>query len=111
LAKTPKVEVAEGFMSYSRTTAPEAVLWLAVIERAMLDYLQPSTKATRRYDQHLYWFFYGTTPEPCNLAHICDVILDYPGLLSRIRRRMTRLKNDAECKDQFMRSRRFSGYY
>ena len=89
---------------------PEQVLWLAVIERAMMDAIWPTTDLSIKHRHSLQWFFFKDEPQPFNLAYICEAIFDYPDAAKEIVKRLEDLKIDPEPLE-FARSRRYRGYY
>ena len=77
-------------------TMPEEVLWLAVIERAMMDYCKPTKELNIKDKNDLQWFFFTTEPKPFNLLFICDTIFDDAGAAKLIIKRINKLKEQAE---------------
>ena len=75
---------------------PEAILWLAVIDRAICDYVCPTPDICIKYRRTLDSFFYDNVKRPCNLAFICNLIFDDDAALEIIRKRVTRLKSNKE---------------
>jgi hypothetical protein len=90
---------------------PEEVLWLAVIERAILDYAFPTIGLSIKHRNSLQWFFFTEEPEPHNLLYLCQILFDHPDAANEIKARINDLKNDQEVQDTFLRSKRYRGYY
>jgi hypothetical protein len=84
---------------------PEGILWLAVIDKAITDYVAPTPDLSPTYSQGLDWFFYETKAAPFNLAFICDMLFDDSSRVSAIRARVTRLKNNEEELRRFVKKR------
>jgi hypothetical protein len=84
---------------------PEGIMWLAVIDKAITDYVAPTPDLSPIYTQGLDWFFYETKAAPCNLAYICDMIFDDSSKISAIRARVTKLKKDPEALKRFSKKR------
>lgn len=84
---------------------PEGILWLAVIDKAITDYVAPTPDLSATYTQGLDWFFYEVKAAPFNLAYICDMLFDDPSKVSAIRARVTRLKNNPEELKRFVKKR------
>ena len=89
---------------------PEQVLWLAVIERALMDAVWPTTDLNTKDRHNLNWFFFSEEIEPFNLTFICETLFDYPDAAKVIRKRVIEMKKNPDLFD-FNRSRRFRGYY
>lgn len=89
---------------------PEVVLWLAVIERAMLDVVYPSTDLNIIYRRDLRDFFYNDVPQPFNLVYICNTLFDAPDSHLAVRRRLEAMLNNPD-PTAFARGRRYKGYY
>lgn len=89
---------------------PEKVLWLAVIERAILDAVYPTIDIPVQHRHTLYGFFYDREPRPYNLVYICENLFDYPDAAKVIRRRLREMLGD-EGRLEFFRSKRLKGYY
>jgi len=100
----------EDVFQHRPITTPEEVLWLAVIERAIMDYCWPTTELSIKHRNSLQWFFFATEPEPFNLLFICDTLFDDSGAPNLIRKRIDKLKNEPELLE-FCRSKRYRGYY
>lgn len=88
---------------------PERVLWLAVIERAIMDYVCPTPDIPSGALLGLDSFFFDDYPRPFNLRYICDDLFDYPDAAGAVRRRVIELT--AHKKRSFNRSKRYRGYY
>lgn len=86
-------------------TTPEGVMWLAVIDKAINDYVAPTPDLSPIYSRDLEWFFYKKKAEPYNLAYICDMLFDDESKISAIRSRVTSLKNNPEELKRFAKKR------
>lgn len=84
---------------------PEGILWLAVIDKAITDYVAPTPDISATYTQGLDWFFYEVKPAPYNLAYICDMLFDDTSKVSAIRKRVTKLKENPDELRRFMKKR------
>jgi len=89
---------------------PEVVLWLAVIERAMLDVVYPKKDLGIAFKRDLRDFFYNEVPRPYNLVYICQTLFDAPDAHIAVRRRLEAMLEEPEPTD-FWRSKRYKGYY
>jgi len=74
------------------TITPEHILWLAVIERAILDYIDPINCKNKLQLSELEYFFFAEKPKPCNLKYICQNVFDYSDAHIIIRNRVKHLK-------------------
>lgn len=72
--------------------SPEHILWLAVIERALIDVTATTRDCSKEIKRDLYWFFFSTTPEPNNLEYICANLIGEPRWINQIRERVKRLQ-------------------
>jgi hypothetical protein len=84
---------------------PEGIMWLAVIDKAITDYVAPTPDLAATYTQGLDWFFYEVKAAPFNLAYICDMLFDDSSKVSAIRARVKKLKNDPEELRRFAKKR------
>ena len=75
--------------------SPEVTLWLAVIERAIVDLTDPTIYIPAEFKRDLDWFFWEVRPQPFNLTYICENYLDSDHILPSIR---TRLRQITEGK-------------
>lgn len=77
--------------TYETDTAatPEALLWLAVIDRAIADYCAPAKELTKFYKIDLYDFFFEEHARPYNLVYICSMLLDREDAVKKIRDRIS----------------------
>lgn len=94
-----------------KVAPPEAVLWLAVIERAMLDAVYPTQELSMKHKMELFHFFYDEEPRPYNLVYICNNMFDYPDAPAVIRARLKKLITKENEGDMLVRSKRYKGYY
>lgn len=56
--------------------SPEHVLWLAVIDRAQVDFIKGFQGEHAVDKKYLHRFFYETKVRPCNLRWICDMLFE-----------------------------------
>lgn len=103
-----KISEAEPF---DHKATPEQLLWLAVIERALLDYACPTSDSQKSHNIGLDWFFYELSPKAYNLEYICENFLNCPGGADRVRKRLERLLAMEYPEQAFNRSRRYKGFY
>lgn len=80
-------------------------MWLAVIDKAITDYVAPTPDLSATFSQGLDWFFYEKKAMPFNLAYICDMLFDDSSKVSAIRARVTALKNDPDELKRFSKKR------
>ena len=86
-----KVTVDESVFSEIRLAGPEHALWLAVIERAMMDYLGRCASLARPSKASIQDFFFELEPRPHNLQYICEILFDFPDAADMIRKRVQEL--------------------
>lgn len=77
---------------------PEHSLWLAVIDRALMDYIGRTACLPKASEQDLNSFFFEEVPRPHNLAYICQELFDWPGAADKIRARAIELARQWEQK-------------
>jgi hypothetical protein len=94
----------EDYLDHDVAT-PEHILWLAVIERAIIDYIDPCCRMTKLELGALELFFFSKRPKPCNLIYICQNVFDYPDACEAIRTRVKHLK--AAGPKSFNRAKRY----
>lgn len=70
--------------------SPEVTLWLAVIERAIVDLTDPTIHIPAEFRRDLDWFFWER-PQAFNLAYICENYLDSDDILPSIRKRLRQI--------------------
>lgn len=71
---------------------PERTLWLAVIERAMQDYLgMGKNLGTKPNKAELHGFFYDAKPAKYNLAYIAEFLFEDTSIMKLIQQRLERL--------------------
>jgi len=78
----------------SDLSQPECLLWLAVIDRAIADYVKRPPDLSSKYTQGLEWFFFELKPAPYNLQYICDQLFDDSSTAQVIRKRIKTLSTD-----------------
>lgn len=91
-----KVTVDESIFGEITLSMPEHALWLAVIERAMMDYLGMWASLPRPSKASLNEFFFDTQARPNNLQYICDNLFDFPDAAKMIRERVVSLASGIE---------------
>ena len=110
LAEASKMIYVEKAFDDTPKALPEQLLWLAVIERAILDYCWPEVNKGLNEKHTLHWFFFTKESKPCNLTYICNMIFDdSEDAAKRIRHRLTLLKNSNITEADFCRARCFKG--
>lgn len=85
---------AEPEQGPSELGLPEHLLWLAVIDRAIADYVKRPPDLSIKYRQGLDWFFFEEEPAPFNLQYLCEQLFDDDSTVVVIRKRITRLMKD-----------------
>lgn len=78
---------------------PEYQLWLAVIDRAILDYLKWKGKLDAKGKGYLRWFLFETESHPHNLTYLCDILFDQDNAARDIRARVIKMKQNLESKE------------
>jgi hypothetical protein len=92
LAKAGQINCdPSGYFGDTLLAMPEYTLWLAVIDLAILDFLQHGTEKKSYGSYRIYDFFFNNTAEPNNLKFICENIFDYPDAVNVIRKRLLSL--------------------
>jgi hypothetical protein len=81
----------ESIMGETNFAMPEHVLWLAVIERAMMDYIGRTASLSKPSFVALDNFFFDEQPRQHNLVYICENLFDFPDAVPMIRRRVKEL--------------------
>ena len=81
----------ESLISDNRFALPEHVLWLAVIERAMMDYIGRTASLPKPDANALRDFFFEDAARPHNLKYICENLFDFPDAVGMIRKRIVEL--------------------
>jgi|LakMenE01Jun11ns_1017448.scaffolds.fasta_scaffold9822202_3 hypothetical protein len=103
-----KVTLDESLMGDINFALPEHVLWLAVIERAMMDYIGRTACLSKPTEQSVHDFFFEDVARPNNLKYICDNLFDFPDAVPMIRKRVMQLAELWKNKDK---SSRANNYY
>jgi hypothetical protein len=87
----------------SELGSPEHLLWLAVIDRAIADYVKRPPGLSIKYRQGLDWFFFEEDAEPFNLQYLCQQLFDDDSTAVVIRKRVLRLNNqdDKEIQEYY----------
>ena len=89
----------------SQLAQPEALLWMAVIDKAISDYVCPMPDLSPIYRRGLEWFFFDQKPKPFNLTYICDMLFDDASSVEAVRRRVEKLKSSDEELKRFAKKR------
>jgi len=84
---------------------PEALLWLAVIDKAISDFVLPTPDLSPEHRRGLQWFFFENHSTPFNLQYICDMIFDDPSAITVIRQRIHKLSSCDEELKRFAKKR------
>lgn len=84
---------------------PEHLLWLAVIDRAIADYIKPQPDLCIKYKQGLDWFFYEEEPQPFNLAFITEQLFEDDSKAQAVRQHLARLKANPEEMNRYHNKR------
>jgi hypothetical protein len=82
---------------------PEHILWLAVVDRAMIDYVRRTLDLTSEARRSLSWFLFSREPEPCNLPWISLMLYGDNSMTVKVLRRIRQLKSDSGDSDHFHR--------
>lgn len=88
---------------------PEHLLWLAVIDRALMDYIGRTACLPKASEQDLNAFFFEEVPRPHNLAYICQELFDWPGAAIKIRKRAVELAEAWKVKPEGKKSNYYYG--
>jgi hypothetical protein len=110
LAEISEIITLSDLMDCGFKATPEQILWMAVIERAMIDYLWPPRDLNIKHRNNLVPFLFDTNPWPHNLEYICQNVFEHSDTVIQIRRRIIKMKQDKVPEEAFMRARRFTGY-
>jgi len=90
----------------SELALPEHLLWLAVIDKAISDYIKHPSDLSGVYRQGLDWFLWETTASPFNLQYLCDLLFEDESTISVIRARVTELKKTGTpTSEKYLRRR------
>lgn len=85
--------VDESIFGEAPVSMPEHALWLAVIERAMMDYIGRTASLPKPSERAVNDFFFELEPRPNNLQYICEILFDYPDAANVIRKRVQEIKD------------------
>lgn len=72
---------------------PEYILWLAVIERAIMDYVQPPLDFRISGRKNLHWFLFSKPAYPHNLRYVCELLFNDPTVADTIAKRVKAVRN------------------
>lgn len=87
------IKLSELIMEESKGhICPEYILWLAVIDRAISDYCNPTQELIQSCKYDLNGFFFDNNPKPFNLVYICSMLLDREDAVAKIRQRIATLQ-------------------
>lgn len=78
---------------------PEHLLWLAVIDRALVDYVRWYQELNIKQKNSLEWFLFERKPCPNNLQYLCELLFDDHDAAETIRKRVKFLANHATEDD------------
>jgi hypothetical protein len=78
---------------------------MAVIDKAISDYVCPMPDLSPIYRRGLEWFFFDQKPKPFNLTYICDMLFDDASSVEAVRRRVEKLKSSDEELKRFAKKR------
>lgn len=98
-----KIDVNALAEPHDHEVPPEHILWLAVIDRAMMDYVNTAKDLTPAQRKDLPWFFFERKPEPHNLRWICLLLFGDISVAHKINRRLKALKLGSGDIVQFRR--------
>lgn len=87
-----KIDVNALVEPHDHEVPPEYVLWLAVIDRAMMDYVNTTKDLNIAQRKDLLWFFFERKPEPHNLRWICILLFGDVSPAKKIIARIKELK-------------------
>jgi hypothetical protein len=74
---------------------PEHILWLAVIDRALVDYVRWYQELNIKQKRSLNWFLFEEDSCPNNLQYLCELLFDDHEAADTIRKRARYLANHA----------------
>lgn len=86
---------------------PEHLLWLSVIDRAMMDYIGKAAGISKPSQKEIHDFFFDDTPRPHNLVYICEELFDFPDAVPMIRKRVVELEQLWSNRDQSIRTNNY----
>lgn len=66
---------------------PEQLLWLAVIDRALVDYIKFYDSLHIKHKRSLDWFLFEDESVPNNLVYICEQLFNDADVVKIIRKR------------------------
>jgi len=75
---------------------PEYILWLAVIDRAIVDYVRWYDELNIKHRNSLNWFLFEEKPSPNNLQYLSEMLFDDHEVADTIRRRVKALLADPD---------------
>lgn len=73
---------------------PEHILWLAVIDRAIVDYIRWYDDLNIKHKKSLHWFLFEPKPVPNNLQYLCELLFDNHDAATTIRKRINFLADN-----------------
>lgn len=90
LAEAPKMKDYDFTLLSVETppnVPPEHILWLAVIDRALVDYVRWYEELNIKQKRSLDWFLFEESPCPNNLQYLCEMLFDDYEVADSIRKR------------------------
>lgn len=79
---------------------PEHILWLAVIDRAVVDYVRWYEDLNIKQKRSLDWFLFEEKPCPNNLQYLCEMLFDDYEVANNIRKRAKFLAEHSTEKEK-----------
>ena len=86
--------------------SPEHILWLAVIERAISDYIGTSQDIKNDERRSASWFLFCQEPFPCNLAWISLMLYGDKSMSDNVAKQVKRLESSAQERISYQGSYR-----
>lgn len=82
--------------------SPEHILWLAVIDRALVDYVKWYEILNIKQKRSLDWFLFERESCPNNLQYLCDLLFDEHDAADQIRNRAKHLASNNASDQELM---------
>lgn len=74
---------------------PEKILWLAVIERGMIDYLTKDNGKAKYIKSEMRHWLFSDKPVQYNLVYICNMLFDDPAtMVKKIRANVLHMQSN-----------------
>lgn len=80
----------------------EVILWLAVIDRALIDYVKWYEVLNIKQKRSLDWFLFERESCPNNLQYLCDLLFDDHEAADTIRNRVKHLASSNASEQELM---------